>query len=542
MKALLLALFVSPLIAQTTCALSGTVVDEISGRPVAQAKLFAQSDEADDEEEPSPAVRRISNTNGHFCFERLTRGSYTITASKAGYLDRKYGAQHPNSPALPVDVEAGRPIPLLLMKMTPQAIISGAVTDADGDPVSFAQVQIWKRSRLRDRPSISNSLEADEQGNFRLSRLAPGTYYVSATVQRWPHLREMISRTNANSLDDHGQPFPEREVETFYKASLTIREATPVTVKAGQEITGVTISIQKAPSRRITGRVSWDVPASGNPVIWLVRPNEGLNGTVPLEKDGSFHAEGLTPGVYTITAQAPNQQASARKQVDVTAGDADGVLLEPVQTFKLQVSLHVEGSKVGLSVDALMLMSQHNPNSQAGQETDDGSWQFSSLQPDVYHLFFWPKSDKYYVKRVLLDGSVQEGSALDLRGRRPQTVEFVLTASRSSITGQVTNGKGAVPASTVVLMKAADDDDAMAWRIEAVAAGGQFEIKSLAPGQYRLFAFEDFDREDWGNEDLRTLLLPRSVAFELRDGESSPLTVPLIPSSEYQAALRRLEN
>ncbi|MBV9227370.1 MAG: carboxypeptidase regulatory-like domain-containing protein [Acidobacteriaceae bacterium] len=442
MKALLLTLFVPPLAAQTTCAISGIVMDEISGRPVAQAKIFAQSDEADDQDEPLPAVRRLSDANGHFCFERLTLDSYTITANKAGYLDVKYGAQHPNSPALPVDVEADRPVPPLLIKMTPQAVISGVVTDSDGDPVSFAQVQIWKRSRLRDRPSTFNALEADDGGNFRLSKLAPGTYYISATLQRWPHFREMISRTDANSLDNHGQAFPEREVETFYKASLSLLEATPVMVKAGQEMTGITISIQKAPSRRITGRVSWDVQASGNSMIWLVRPNEGLNGIIHLEKDGSFHAEGLTPGVYTIMTQAPNQQVSARKEVGVTAGNADGVLLEPVETFTLQVSLHVEGSKVSLPVDGLTLRSQHNPNSQSGQESDNGTWQFSSLQPDVYHLFFWPKSDQYYVKRVLLDGSVQEGDALDLRGHRPHTVQFVLAASTSSITGQVTNGKG----------------------------------------------------------------------------------------------------
>ena len=91
-------------------------------------------------------------------------------------------------------------------------------------------------------------------------------------------------------------------------------------------------------------------------------------------------------------------------------------------------------------------------------------------------------------------------------------------------------------------MKETADDDASTWRIEAVAAGGQFEAESLAPGKYRIFAFEDFDREDWDNKDLRTLLLPKSVAFELRDGESHPVTVPLIPSGEYQVALRKLEN
>ncbi|MBV8808208.1 MAG: carboxypeptidase regulatory-like domain-containing protein, partial [Acidobacteriaceae bacterium] len=474
MKALLLALLISPLCAQTPCAISGTVIDQLSGRPVVHAKVFAQSGDTDDQDEPLPAVRRLSDASGHFCFERLTTGSYTIIASKAGYLEAKYGASHPSSAALRVEVESGQPVPPLVLKMEPQTVIGGVVTDSDGDPVSFAEVRLWKRSRLGDRPSTVNAREADDRGNFRLSKLAPGTYYISATVQRWPRSGEMISRTSANSLDNNGQPFPEREIETFYRASLTIREATPVTVKAGQEISGVTIPIQKAPSRRIMGRVLWDVQASENPMIWLVRPNEGLNGTIRLEKDGSFHAEGLAPGVYTLMAQGPNQRLSAHKEVDVTAGDADGILLEPVETFELKVSLHVEGSKAELHMDFLTLMPHDSPNGQSGAENDDGTWQFGSLQPDVYHLFFWPKSDEYYVKRVVLDGTVQEGTTLDLRGHRPQSAEVVLAPSTSSVTGQVSNRKDAVPASTLVLMKETVDDDAMTWRIEAAAAGGHF--------------------------------------------------------------------
>src|SRR5271170_6118343 len=329
-------LFTDVLVAQQACAISGTVIDAISNRPVARVKVLAASP-ADEGESPPP-VRRLTNGEGQFCFERLSTGNYKITAKKLGYLGTTYGEQHPNGPGLPVIVTADRTAGSLVLKINPQATISGLVTDADGDPVPNGQVRLYKRFVFKGSPSSVSSDRANEQGRFRLWGLGPGTYYISA-LPEFPDPSKMSSN---RSLDSSGHPFREREVESFYKGALTIGNATPITIKAGQEITGITIPIQKASSRRISGRVSWDVQSSGLPQIWLMARSEGLRAPATVEKDGRFHAEGLTPGVYTLFAFAQNMERPARQErIDATERDVDGILLQPGEPVDLNVSVHL---------------------------------------------------------------------------------------------------------------------------------------------------------------------------------------------------------
>ncbi len=531
---LLMPLFTHHLAAQGTCAISGTVIDDVSRRPVAQVKVFAGSPV--DQGEPPPPVRRLTNAKGEFCFEHLSAGSYKVVAKKLGYLDITYGEQHANGPSLPVDVSADRTEPPLVLKMIPQATISGIVTDADGDPIPFGQVRLYKRLLLQSSPSDVNSESADEQGRFRLWGIAPGTYYISA-LPAFPNPSEM-SRTGNNSLDSFGRPVREREVETFYKGALAIAGATRIAVTGGQEVTGITIPILKASSRRISGRVSWDVQSTGLPQILLMVMGEGLRASATVEKDGRFHADGLTPGVYTLFAYTPNMDRfSQRQQVDVTERDADGILLQPDEALVINVSVHLEGSKTPLAFDEVVVDGKNPSNRYGAGLNEDGTWHFGRLPPDVYHFSFWPNPDHYFVKAVLADGEPQAGTMLDVSARLPQSIEVVVALSTGAIMGMVTNGKEPVPAVTLVLM---NEDTQESVKQQRVAAGGQFEVKPLAPGNYRLYALEDFDREAWGSDELRSQLAPNSSSFELRDAEKRQVSVPLITAKEYQATLSQL--
>jgi hypothetical protein len=309
------ALLLTPVLAaQEMCVISGTVVDAVGDRPVGHVRVFAGSADAVAQDAGGPAVLRFTNAAGHFCFERLSEGSYKITAQKAGYLDATFGQQHANSPGLPVKVDSERASrPSLFLKIMPQAVISGVVTDANGDPVSHAQIRLWRRSILKEGgPSQVVAKQADEQGRFRLWQIAPGAYYLSVLP---PSLSpEKMIRDKIDSLDSFGHPFRELPVETFYKGALTIGNATPIALKAGQEITGLAIAMQNAPLRHIAGRIEWDVSHGGLPQRWLLRSNEGLTGIIEVEKDGHFHIEGLVPGAYSLIASSPTGVSEPAKK------------------------------------------------------------------------------------------------------------------------------------------------------------------------------------------------------------------------------------
>jgi hypothetical protein len=149
--------------------------------------------------------------------------------------------------------------------------------------------------------------QTDDQARFRLAQLAPGTYYLSA----WPR-REFRRR---EFLDAKGEPIREREVETYYGGSLSIQEATPIMLKAGQQISRLTLSLQKAGD--IDGivvqplqlfdlavRVRVEGATRGSkvpPISQLFLSGDSTHGSRgELQPDGTYKFESVPPGVHQI--------------------------------------------------------------------------------------------------------------------------------------------------------------------------------------------------------------------------------------------------
>src|SRR6185369_215301 len=67
------------------------------------------------------------------------------------------------------------------LKLTAQGVISGRVTDQDGDPISNIQVQALVSQRIGSRRELTQrgTTGTDDQGNFRL-QVNPGRYYLRA--------------------------------------------------------------------------------------------------------------------------------------------------------------------------------------------------------------------------------------------------------------------------------------------------------------------------------------------------------------------------
>ena len=71
-----------------------------------------------------------------------------------------------------------------ILKLTPQSVITGRVLDEDGDPLPAAYVQIFTPQYENGYRTL-RSLDAtnvDDTGRYRLSRIAPGHYYLRASA------------------------------------------------------------------------------------------------------------------------------------------------------------------------------------------------------------------------------------------------------------------------------------------------------------------------------------------------------------------------
>ena len=139
-------------------ALSGRVLRGDTGAAVKRAIVRLAGQDTRD--------RRTVQTddNGRYQFTDLQAGRYTVTVSKAGFITLAYGQKHPRQPALPIQVDAGRPLVNVNIALPRGSVITGQVVDEDGEPMTRALVQVLRyvyRQGQRQIEIMNHEIEGD---------------------------------------------------------------------------------------------------------------------------------------------------------------------------------------------------------------------------------------------------------------------------------------------------------------------------------------------------------------------------------------------
>ncbi len=153
--------------------------------------------------------------------------------------------------------------------------ISGQVLNEDGEPVPGARVLVIDPAA--PRPVAGG--RADESGAFTIKGVPAGTFALRAAAPGTPYADE------------------------FYENATGPDEATPVTVEAGAEVTGIVFSLPVGGS--ISGQVTDE---DGNPIadghVEAVNRDLDVRRRANTAEDGSYRIEGLMAGEYLVHARA----------------------------------------------------------------------------------------------------------------------------------------------------------------------------------------------------------------------------------------------
>jgi hypothetical protein len=262
-----------------------------------------------------PTRRVIVDSHGRFMFSELPAGAFTIGAKTRGYLDSAYGQLRPDGLGRPLDLREGERVTDVRVRMWRFATISGTVTDDAGDPVSGANVQVWRRTIVAGHWRLTyagQSEYADERGAYRIISLPPGDYAVvitsltstlpvalltaTATAKNSEGaVRDDFYRlTNTNGtggfVNDLAQGFATVRIgdlllqgggggaptmtdghsvnvypTVWYPSASTPALATIISLSAGDNRTGIDLHATLTPTFRISGTVM----APDGPVTWL---------------------------------------------------------------------------------------------------------------------------------------------------------------------------------------------------------------------------------------------------------------------------------
>lgn len=153
----------------------------ISGGPAGGFDMFSDGLSSRSGSAAGAGPQQVRTTqDGHFVFRGLRPGRYSLTAQKAGYVDGAYGRRIPNGADRSLALAEGERIGTIDIPVWRHAAIVGRVIDEAGEPVVGILVRAMRRAALAGRRQfVPAGIErTDDRGIYRISRLAPGDYFV----------------------------------------------------------------------------------------------------------------------------------------------------------------------------------------------------------------------------------------------------------------------------------------------------------------------------------------------------------------------------
>ena len=298
--ALILALFLAQQTVQPPerCTLSGTVVDALTGLPLARVEVVAEHVGGHD-----PGASTTTDANGNFLMIEIEPGQYRLAGKRNGYLETHYGAKRPTGGGSTLTLTKGQKMEDLQLKLTPFGVIAGTIRDSDGEPMADVTVDIETGARYaagRRRVQGYDTTSTDDLGQYRIANLEPGQYYVSAVAQ---------SRGGGSpSAVDHSaksESPPEFPIRTFYPGTADPSTARPIELAAGARITGVDIAFIRSPVHKVAVHI--DGPKGFVANASLSYSTEGFDDVgIPrtLNKGGDVEITGVPPGSYVMRVSA----------------------------------------------------------------------------------------------------------------------------------------------------------------------------------------------------------------------------------------------
>jgi hypothetical protein len=136
-----------------------------------------------------------------------------------------------------------------------------------------------------------------------------------------------------------------------------------------------------------------------------------------------------------------------------------------------------------------------------------------------------------YVKSAKLGGVDVLNTGFRFAGEPDKVLEIVLAKNAGSLAGRVEDERKQ-PAAGVFVTLVPNIQTARLYRTDmykttTTDAEGKFEVKSLPPGEYKLFALEGFEKDAWLDPEFFKPYEERGMAITVGEGKLFALETPL---------------
>lgn len=492
-------------LAARAATLDGTVTNAVTGAPVKKARVHARS--------PEGNFSAVSDASGRWSMAALPDGEYAVTVECQGYVPAAA-----RRPAVRVPGDS------VGLRVWPLGVISGKVLDEDGEPLPTVTVYAQAYDYTRPAPvlRVIAKAETDDRGEFRIFDLKPGRYYVQAAAS---------DRAYATQ---------------FHGGASDLAQASAVDLTTGAEVSGVGFRLRRPPLFRISGKVV--NTQSGEPVRAVVvaetNGSAGWRYSAQSDSAGVFSMTGVRPGTYVVavTASSAPRPLFGEQTVVVSGRDVEALELATSPAVDIPGMVVVEGPPLvqPLNLRVTVDPAERPGFTESGTPKPDGSFTITA-GPLLFALQVVNIPPQLYLRDIRFGAEDATTGRIDLRrGPAPLTLTLAPNPGRIAGTVQTADGKPAVG----VLVAITPADPAMRridlTRTVYADSDGEFAVSSLAPGEYRVFAWEQFEPTLAGSLEFRRLLADRATAVTVRSGSEESVRLKPLADAEIQDARRRL--
>ena len=509
--------------------ISGVVLNARTGLPIRDAEVAVRRTK-----DSTLLVQVATDSEGRFSVPQLPADKYSLQASHRGYIAAAYDEHESGSTAIVTGeglVSTG-----LRFLLAPQAVIFGVITDDSGDPVPNATVSLYRLNPGAGPGKMVHMRGAgtDELGNYEISHLPPGSYFLCVTATPWYASRRQARDGNPLSPSVPGNqtrsPLDVAYPATYYPDAADSSFAAPIAVTAGERVP-INVTLHPVPAIHVTMQLpagpngQFSMPqlhreVFGNPDSVQANVSSFSGHGSPVTVDIS----GIAPGAYEMELNDPNGESSRVTTVDLNSDQAIDVS-SAVTLVEVSGKVAMASGEAPPSSLYAMLAPQQSEQQTTAPIEPDGSFRLRSIRPGTYefsvHAFGYPMTATH----LTATGASLKGHLLTV-GSEPVTLTAELAESSATVNGFATqDGKRTSGIFLELIPKNATAGRA-AFAVNQSDSDGSFNFPHILPGEYTLVAIQEGWTLDWTTPEimapylakgLRVLVPPHSQEINLKD-------------------------
>jgi hypothetical protein len=505
--------------------IAGTVVNAKLGNALARSRVTIA-----DVKNRQSTQSLITSDEGRFEFH-VPAGKFSLTGAKRGYITASYNQHDQFSTAIVTgaDVDAEN----LVLRLAPNAVLTGKVLDEFGEPVRNAQIMVYRENHFQGVSRIVRfrGASTNDQGKYEVTPLDEGTYFVSARAQPWYAVHPASTHDSATPPSQVDQSLDVAYPITYYGDATEPEDAAAIPVRGGDHLEA-DIHLNPAPALHLFFHVPEE---STRGIAFPMLQKPAFDGMEPVQTGGM---QQVSPGIYEMTGIAAGRYS-------VRMPDSSGQLKEPTEielnsggeldvsagnsTSKVKATVQIAGAATLPSQLQLALRNSKGKVVAATEVDAKGEANFQDVFPGKYDVIAGSLSQVYSVVRIASETGATSGHSLNVPPGASLTISLTLVGGSVTVEGFAKRDGKASPGAMVVLVPKNPEANRDRFRRDQSDLDGSFVLPNVSPGSYTIVAIDNGWDLDWAKPAVLAGYLKHGQTLVVGDrGQTSqPLPAPV---------------